>query len=159
MPKLGRERKATVIKDLFRLNRGERTFSASISLQLLKAWRLDRSETGPLGLAIAFPEPSIFGCERWLLRLRCVPIIISENAAKTFPALNAPISAGTVGQFGDQPVVETLVISFQMVMGDVSANGRAKMILAERNNPVETLVLYRTNKTLRVSVQIPTPCR
>jgi len=30
-------------------------------------------------------------------------------------------------------------------MGDVSANGRAKMILSERNDPVETPVLYRTN--------------
>ena len=68
------------------------------------------------------------------------------ESAKTFPTQNAPISAGTVGRFGDQPVVETLVISFQMVMGDVSANGRAKMILSERNDPVETLVLYRTNK-------------
>ena len=77
------------------------------------------------------------------LRLRCFPIIISEYPAKTFPTLNAPISAGTVGQFGDQPVVETLVISFQMVMDDVSANGRAEMILSERNDPVEIGVRWR----------------
>ena len=44
-----------------------------------------------------------------------------------------------------------LVISFQMVMGDVSANGLAKMILSERNDPVETLVFYRTNKPLRLT--------
>ncbi len=68
------------------------------------------------------------------LRLRYFPKVISENPAKTFPTLNAPVtlSAGTVGHFADQPVVETLVISFQMVMSDVSANGRAKMILSER---------------------------
>ena len=129
-----------------------------LNVAVPEAWRRDRSETGPSGLAIVFLEPSIFGRETRWLRLRCLPIIISENPAKTFPTLNAPISAGTVGHFGDQPVVETLVISFQMVMGDVSANGRAKMILSERNDPVEALVLYRTNKPLRVSVQIRTPC-
>ena len=101
----------------------------------------------------------IFGCETWPLRLRCLTIVVSENPAKTFPTLNAPLIAGPVGHFGDQPVAETLVISFQLVMGGVSANGRAKMILSERNDPVETLVLYRTNKQLRVSVQIRTPCR
>ncbi len=99
----------------------------------------------------------IFGCETWTLRLRCLTIVVSENPAKAFPTLNAPLIAGPVGHFGDQPVAETLVISFKLVMGDVSANGRAKMILSERNDPVETLVLYRTNKPLRVSVQIRTP--
>ena len=84
------------------------------------------------------------------LRLHCFPKVISENSAKALPTLNAPLSAGTVGHFADQPVVETLVISFQMVMSDVSANGRAKMILSERNDPVETIVFYRTNKTLCV---------
>ena len=44
-----------------------------------------------------------------------------------------------------------------MVMSDVRANGRAKMILSERNDPVETLVFYRTNKTLRVSDTVSTP--
>ncbi len=63
------------------------------------------------------------------LRLRCFPKVILENPAKTFPTLNAPLNAGTVEHFADQPVVETLLISFQMIMSDVSANGRAKMIL------------------------------
>ena len=106
-------------------------FSASISLRFLEgvAARLGQ-RWGPSGSPSRFWKPSIFGCETWPLRLRCLTIVVSENPAKTFPTLNGPLIAGPVGHFGDQPVVETLVISFQMVMGDVSANGRAKMILS-----------------------------
>ena len=103
---------------------------------------------GPSGSPSRFWKLLIFGCETWPLRLRCLTIVESENPAKTFPTLNAPLIAWPVGHFGDQPVAETLVISFQLVMGDESANGRAKMTLSERNDPVETLVLYqRTNRS------------
>ena len=81
----------------------------------LRAWRRDRSEMRfPSGSPSRFWKPSIFGCETWPLRLRCLTIVVTENPAKTFPTLNAPLIAGPVGHFGDQPVAETLVISFQL---------------------------------------------
>ena len=130
------------------------TFSAAMhNVAVLEAWRRDSSATGFLRTHHRVSGSLRSSAVRTRpLRLCCFPKVISENPAKTFPTLNAPLNAGTVGHFADQPVVETLVISFHMVMSDVSANGRAKMILSERNDPVETLVFYRTNKTLRVSV-------
>ncbi len=148
----------SLIRTLLRLNEGEKGRSR-LPCSTLRFLRRGRSATGSLRT-----HHRVSGSLRSSavktrpLRLRCFPKVISENPAKSFPTPNAPLSAGTVRHFADQPVVETLVISFQMVMSDVSANGRAKMILSERNDPVETLVFYRTNKPLRVRVQIRTPC-
>ena len=159
VPKLGPQARSIIIRTLLRSNEGEKG-RCRLTCSTLRFLRRGRcSATGSLRT-----HHRVSGSLRSSavktrpLSLRCFPKVISENPAKTFPTLNAHLNAATVGHFADQPVVETLVISFQMVMSDVSANGRAKMILSERNDPVETLVFYRTNKTLRVSVQIRTPC-
>ena len=97
--------------------------AAMLNVAVVEAWRGNRSATGSLRT-----HHRVSGSLRSSavktrpLSLRGFPIIVSKNPAKTFPTQNAPLSAGTVGHFGDQPVVETLVISFQMVRVYLSKN-------------------------------------
>ncbi len=127
-----------------------------LNVAVLEAWQVnDGSLKDPPS---RFWKPSIFGRENAAAPLTLPADNNIGESRQDAPDTERSLSAGSVVHFGDQPVVETLVISFQMVMGDVSANGRAKMILSERNDPVEALVFYRTNKPLRVSVQIRTRC-
>jgi len=120
-----------LIRRLLRLNEGEKGRSR-LPCSTLRFLRRGRSATGSLQDHRVSGSLRSSAVKTRPLRLRCFPKVISENPAKTFPTLNAPLNAGTVGHFAGQPVVETLVISFQMIMSDVSANGRAKMILSER---------------------------
>ena len=70
--------------------------------------------------------------------------------------MNATFGSEPRAQGDNQLVVEALVVPLQMVMRDVSANNRMKMILSKYNDLVEAFIFYRANKTLRVGVQIGT---
>jgi hypothetical protein len=56
-------------------------------------------------------------------------------------------------------VVQTLVVSFEMVVLDELPHRPAKMPLAKRNELVQALRLDRQHEPLRVRIQVGTPCR
>jgi len=124
-PKLGPKARSIIIGALLRLNKEEKGGSRlpCSTLRLLRRGGGNRSATGSLRT-----HHRVSGSLRSSavktrpLSLRGFPIMVSKNPAKTLPTQNAPLSAGTVGHFGDQPVVETLVISFQMVRVYLSKN-------------------------------------
>jgi len=54
----------------------------------------------------------------------------------------------------DQLIVQSLMISFPMIVGDELYDGLSEMLLAERNQPVETFFFDRPHEPLRVRIRI-----
>src|SRR5262245_30814232 len=57
----------------------------------------------------------------------------------------------------DQRVLEPLMIPLTMIMMDELRHGPSEVALAERNQPVEALLLDGSDKTLRVRIRIRCP--
>ena len=85
-------------------------------------------------------------------RLRRLSVVISEQAAKPLATCDASLGPSISLCWDNQLVLETLMVSLDMVVLNVLAHRRAKMILSQQNHPIEALVLDGTNKTLRVGV-------
>ncbi len=69
-------------------------------------------------------------------------------------ALNCTIHVGLVARLLNQLVVETLVIALKVVMLRVFFHDFPKVVLAQRDDLIETLGSDGENESLRVGIQV-----
>jgi hypothetical protein len=86
--------------------------------------------------------------------LRSVAIVVSQQTAKSFTALDLAIMLANFLARLDDRVFQTLVIAFFVVVFDVRPNGISQRALAEENHASQALRFQRSEKSFDVSVQV-----
>jgi len=75
------------------------------------------------------------GNEKWQA-LRCLPVIVTQQTAQMLLTVNiTQVSAHFLPSL-NQPILQTLMISFTMIVADVGMHNPAQHVLAKENHPV-----------------------
>ncbi len=97
------------------------------------------------GLALVGPAPR-------LVHQR-PSIVVLEDTAQSFSTLDAAVNVEFVPAILGQLVLETLVVTLEVIVLRVLLHGRPKVALAEWDDLGQTLGLDGTNEPLRVVCQ------
>ena len=79
--------------------------------------------------------------------LRCLLMVITQQAAQSLAALNMPVAAGVRAPREQQDIALPLVIPFGMKMFDIFAQRSPQRALAKEDHLAQALLLHRRNLT------------
>lgn len=86
-------------------------------------------------------------------------IVIAEQASESSSPFHGPLaSVGVRRKRPEEAIAQPLVVPFAVVVFDVFGHENPKMLLPERNHPVQALRSNGSNEALGVDVQVRAPC-
>src|SRR3979490_1835463 len=86
--------------------------------------------------------------------LRCLLMVITQQAAQSLAALNRPVAAGVCPAREQQDIALPLVIPFGMEMFNIFAQRSPQRALAKEDHLAEALLLHRPDPALRMGIQV-----
>jgi len=85
--------------------------------------------------------------------------VIPQHAAESLTARDVTGCAAHFGARFDDPVVEPLMVSFRVIMGDEFLGGVGQRSITEENHAVKAFFFYGSNETFQMCRQIRGPGR
>src|SRR5262249_882021 len=86
--------------------------------------------------------------------LRCLLMVITQQAAQSLAALNMPLAAGVCTPREQQDITLPLVIPFGMEMCDIFAQRSPQRALAKEDHLAQALLLHRPDPALRIGIKV-----
>src|SRR5258708_6632507 len=86
--------------------------------------------------------------------LRCLLMVITQQAAQSLAALNMPVAAGVCTPREHQDIAPPLVVPFAMEKFDTSPQRSPPRALAKEDDLAEALLLHRPDPALRMGIQV-----
>ena len=90
-------------------------------------------------------------------RLCSFAVVVSEETTDSLSALEFADQSTDVWPTIDQVVLEALMVSLPVIVGEKLANGFPQGVLPEEDHPIEALRFQRSHESLNESVQIRRP--
>src|SRR5258708_9932856 len=86
--------------------------------------------------------------------LRCLLMVITQQAAQSLAALNMPVAAGVCTPRGQQDISLPLVVPFRMEMFDIFAQRSPPRALAKEDDLSEALLPPPPDPALRLGIPV-----
>src|SRR5439155_19129658 len=86
--------------------------------------------------------------------LRCLLMVITQQAAQSLAALNRPVAAGVCTPREQQDIALPLVVPFGVKMFDIFAQCSPQRALAKEDHLAQALLLHRSDPALRIGIQV-----